>query len=426
MLFVAKIFFIFCFSLFSVAASQAAEVSVKGERGRWYLDVGGHPFYIKGAGCGYAFGKNGEDYLRLAKELGANAVRTWGTDQGDRAYLDLAQKYGLKVAAGLWLNWPDKAGRFSYLNDEAYKKSKRKEVLNYINACKKHPAILMWVVGNETIFFTKDERERIAFCDFLECLVRDIHKIDPSHPVAYASAGTADLPYLRKYVPSLDIVGMNVYGSIRSVQDMWDFLKFDKPYVLTEFGSYLSLDRPKDENGGPIELFDQDKAKRYKELAGQLFSFKGDNLGGFVFHLGETTQESMTWWNINEGMDKRPSFWAIYEFFTGKRPLCREPARVKKLLLSKTKDVSPGETIEARVETFNENVDGLRFEFRLSTSKENILEYYVNAYLPVVISGAGPKVLIEAPARKGIYRVYCFIRDARGNVVSCNRTISVK
>lgn len=80
----------------------------------------------------------------------------------------------------------------------------------------------------------------------------------------------------------------------------------------------------------------------------------------------------MTWWNINEGMGKRLSFWAIYEFFTGKRPLYREPARIKKLLLSKTKDIAPGETIEARVETSGENVDGLRFEFRLSTSKENI------------------------------------------------------
>ncbi len=398
---------------------------VKGERGAWYLEVDENPFYIKGVGCGIAIGKNGEDYLKLARDLGANTVRTWGTDQGTQEYLDLAGRYGLKVCAGIWLNYVNEKGEYSYLIDEDYKKSKRQEVLAYVRKFKDHPAILMWGVGNEAIFFTKDEKEKIALCEFLEDLIKEVHRVDPGHPVVYASAGIMDLAYLAKYVPSLDIVGINEYGSIRTAHGSWDQLGFNKPYCFTEYGPYLSIDRPKDENGKAIELSDTNKAKRYREFCEQINSFKGYNVGGFVFHLGETTQESMTWWNINQGNFKRASYWAIYELYTGKKALWL-PFWIKRLSLSKTTDIKPHETIEADVETNQETSDGLSFTYALSSANENILKYYVNDYVPCEILGQGSKAKIKAPSKKGVYRVYCFVRDGWGNVASVNRSIFVK
>ncbi len=415
---------ILCLIAFPICAG-ASEVYVKGEKGSWFLEVDGEPFYVKGAGCGLSHGRKSQDYLKLARDMGANSVRTWGIDQGTGEYLSLANDYGLKVAAGIWLNYVDEQGRFSYLFNEEYKRSKREEVLGYVKKYRDHPAVLMWVAGNEAIFFTKREVERIALCNFLESLIREIHKIDPYHPVAYASAGIADLPYLAKYVPSLDIVGINEYGSIRTAHGTWDYLKFDKPYIFTEYGHYLSIDRPKDTNGKAIELFDHQKARRYKEFTEQVRSFKGYNLGGFVFHLGETTQESMTWWNLNEGNLKRAAYWTIYEFYTGTNAPYAPP-RVKNFSLSKIKDVKPSELIDVRVELDKQEIDGLIFEYLLSSSKENILEYYVNEYIPVEVFGSGPAVKIKAPSKKGIYRVYCFIKDADGNVTSASKSISVK
>ncbi len=419
------IFYIFVYFLCSPGWLQASQVYVRGEKGNWFLEVDGRPFYIKGAGCGLAAGRKGEDYLKLANELGANSVRTWGTDQGNQHYLDTAARYGLKVAAGIWLNYVADDGSFSYRYDKEYLETKRREVFDYIKKYKDHPAILIWGLGNEALFFTKEEEEKIAFCNFLEELIREIHRLDPAHPVCYAGAGTTALPYLLKYVPSLDIIGMNVYGSIRTAQGAWEYQGFDKPYLLTEYGSHLSADRPKDGNNKPIELSDENKAKIYKDLAGQIYSFKGNNVGGFVFHLGETTQESMTWWNINEGGLKRESFWKIYEVYTGRKPP-HKPIRIAKFLVSKINNISPSELIEVKAGAREQAGNDLSITYAISSAKENIMMYYVNEYIPTEVFYSEDGARIRVPSKGGIYRIYCFVRDKFGNAASQSKTIRVE
>lgn len=408
--------------LFFMGSVQSGEVKIKGERGSWHLEIQGKPFYVKGAGCGKALGRSGEDYLKLAKELGANAVRTWGIDQGTKEYLDNAHRYGLMVCAGIWLNWIDERGYPSYVHDDEYKKQKRKEVLDYINRLKDHPAILFWNLGNEAIYWTKDSKEKIAIAQFLENLIQEIHKIDSQHPVIYACASDfEELKIIKEYVTSLDIVGINSYGSIRFSQGKWDYLGFNIPYVLTEFGPYGPWDRPKDTNGTSIEQSDKEKAQLYKYYLEQIFEFKGYNLGAFAFHLGETTQESMTWWNINEGNLKRQSFWVIHSLYTDKGPSSFLP-KISKFILNKNKDIRPNEFIDVFVEAEGENLD---YSYKVSTASEGILQYYVNDWIKTEVKAKGNKAKIKAPDKEGIYRVYCFVKDKRGNVTSSNSSISV-
>jgi len=408
----------------TISITEASVVKLKGEKGNWHLQVNGAPFYIKGVGCGLASGRNKEDYLKLAKELGANSVRTWGIDQGTKEYLDKAAKYNLMVDAGIWINYADPDKGFSYIGDTDYKKVKRKEVLDYIKEFKNHPAILMWNVGNEAIFFTPSEEERIALSQFLEELIQEIHKIDPDHPVIYTCAGHIDLPYLKKYVPSLDLIGMNVYGSIRTAHGTWDYLNIERPYIITEYGSYLSQDSQKDMNDKAIELSDEQKALIYKKHYSDIQDFKGFNLGSFVFHLGETTQESMTWWNINHGECKRKSFWTIYEAYTGKKCPYALP-KIKKFKLSKEKGLKPDELIEVQAEVEYPNPEKLNFSYTLSTTKENILQYYVNEYVDCQVLGKEARVKIKLPEQTGIYRVYIFVKDDIGNITSWNKTVSI-
>ncbi len=76
-------------------------VEISGSKGQWELVVNGKPFRLKGAGVSRISGKfEKADFLKLAKELGANTVRTWGIDQGTLEYLNKAQEYGLYVNAG--------------------------------------------------------------------------------------------------------------------------------------------------------------------------------------------------------------------------------------------------------------------------------------------------------------------------------------
>jgi hypothetical protein len=414
----------FCFLSLFFSISQASEVYLKGPRGSWYLEVDGKPFYIKGAGCGYARGKDGTDFLKLAKELGANAVRTWGTDQGTKEYLDAANSYGLKVTAGIWLNYVTGNSDSDYLNDSDYKIKKRKEALEYVKRFKNHPAILMWGVGNEVISSTNDPQVRIAICRFMEELIQAIHKIDPSHPVTYASKGTTDLQYLKDYVPSLDIIGMNMYRSIHTAHGAWELLAVDKPYIFTEYGHPISLYMPKDNNGCSIELSDKNKAKIYANAVLTIFSSKGYNLGGFAFNMGEVSQSSMTWHNLNEGKLKRESFWRIYELYTEKKAPY-ELAVIKNLSISKTKDLKPQELVEASVVVEEGEGKNLTYSYALS-GKAETEAYYVNEYIPMEVSGKGDHISFKAPSEKGVYRFYCFVKDGQGNVTSANKSISVK
>ncbi len=420
-----QIIFIVCFLLLSGRAfsEEITKVEISGKKGSWRLLVNDKEFYIKGVGCGLAKGKKGEDYLKLAKELGANSVRTWGVDQGNKYYLDKAEEYGLLVNAGIWLNLP-KRSNVSYKGESSYKEKIRKQVLDYIRKFKGHPAILMWNVGNEVLFFSQTESEKIAFCKFLESLIQDIKQIDPHHPVIYAAASYLNIKYLKEYVPSLDIVGMNNYASVRLIQASWNALDFDIPYVVTEYGPYLPSDRPKDKNCKPKEMTDYQKASMYERYARQILEFKGFNLGGFVFHLGETTQESMTWWNLNEGNLKRHSYWSIYKIYTGDKPLFLPP-RIKDMTISKVKNLHPGEIIDVNIEVKDAFRKNLSYEYKISTSYVGVLEYYVNEYLDIDVGGKGKRVKIEAPQKPGVYRLYCFVRDGKGNVSSINKTISV-
>ena len=405
----------------SLALCSNVRVVKKGEK--WSLLVDGHSFYIKGAGCGIHKGTGGEDYLLLAQQLGANTVRTWGIDQGTKEYLDTALKYGLRVCAGIWIDYATSENNVSFIKGP-YKEKKEKEILEYVEKFKRHPAVLIWGVGNECIYFTESEEEKVALCKFIDQLAQKIHQIDPYHPVMYASSNFVELKYIKEYIPSIDIVGMNVYPSLRVCHGVWEKLEVNKPYILTEFGPPIYTQCSRDENGLSFELNDKQKAIYYREIINQMYEFRGYNLGGFVFHLGETTQESMTWWNINFSSYKKCPYWMVYKLYTGKTPENLPPV-IKYMRLNSSR-VKRGEFFEMSFLASDPEGDPLHYEYKISTAKEGVLKYYVNRFLDTVIMKEGSVIKIQAPHKKGVYRVYLFVYDDKGNVASVNRSISVE
>lgn len=415
---------VFIFSGCSIVPVRSgSSVKIEIHEHGFELLVNEKPFYIQGAGVGQAFGKKGENYLRMAKELGANAVRTWGTDQGTRAYLDEAYRQGLYVDAGVWMNYVDEKKTVSYIVNDSYCRKKEKETLDYVKSFRNHPAILMWNLGNEAIHFTKSEDERIAFCRFLERLIQKVHRLDPHHPVIYASAATADLPYLKKYVPSLDVVGMNVYGNVIMAQSDWETLGFKVPYALTEFGHSGVWDVAKDCNGKVIEQSDYAKSIQYRNAWNLLKERRGKNIGGFVFHLGETTQASLTFYNINDWEYRTESFLTMRRLF-GAEPEVLHAPRIE-YFLGTPEEIAKGKPFTVTLKVKDVEKDGFTYSYKVSTTCEDADEYYVNTEVPVRIEGVGPKVVIYAPSQEGIYRVYGFVRDSKGNSTSTNHTIKV-
>lgn len=399
-------------------------VKVVREEFGYEIVLNDRPHYIKGVGVGQAFGKKGENYLAMAKEMGANTVRTWGTDQGDKRYLDEAYRQGLVVNAGIWLNHVAQDGKFSYLRDTEYLKKKEEETLDYVRAFKDHPAVLMWNIGNEAIYFTKSKEEKIALAKYLEILIQKVKILDPNHPVTYASVNTNDLPYLKEHVPSLDVLGMNVYGSVIAAESRWKTLGFDIPYMITEFGPTGPWDMPKDPNGKVQEATDYVKATQYRNLWNTIRERRGKNVGGFAFHLGETTQESLTYWNLNDYGLKKESFRMMQKLYNAIVVEENHSPRIDPITgLPNT--AKPEAAMSVAVKATDPEGDPLTYFYTASTVTENIMEYYVNQEVPLKVEGKGAAVTIYAPKEPGLYRIYAFVRDDHENSSVRSKTLKV-
>ncbi|MDD4879297.1 MAG: hypothetical protein PHR22_02435, partial [Candidatus Omnitrophica bacterium] len=187
----------------------------------------------------------------------------------------------------------------------------------------------------------------------------------------------------------------------------------------------ISWDVKKDRNGASLEEPDQAKAAIYRNMTHEIMNFKGYDIGGFAFHLGETSQESLTWWNINHKLLKKASYWELYKIYTASRPL-NLPPRITTLKLSKTKNIAPGETVDITAKAADADSNPLDYSFVVSTAQEGILQYYVNEEVPVKFENVGARFRMTAPAAKGLYRFYLIVNDGNGNAASANRSFRVE
>lgn len=411
---------------FTLDRYQGNTVKVEGKKGQWRLSVNDQPFVLKGVGVGSMQGQQVKaDYLRLARDMGANVVRTWGADQGTEAYLNKAHEYGLYVNAGIWLDpvmpadREDKSYRFS----EVFKDQLFEHVISYVHRYKNHPAILFWNIGNETIYWTENEEERVAFLKFLRHVLDEVHRIDPHHPVIYTTAYTAAIPYIKQHVPQLDILGVNVYGGLdqmhaRIINDL------EIPYLVTEYGTLGNWDTTKDMNGVSVEANDEVKADYYKRYAHKIESFNGYCLGSFAFYLGDTTQVSSSWWNLTHGPYPKYSYVVLQALYTGNAPSIKPPV-IKDIDFSQRKDLSPGEKIDVTVR-MRHGHNNLIYEYFVTTaSEETYLDAYPNQRVDVSIIGKGASALITAPSKERLYRVYAVAKDGNGLASVFNKSISV-
>ena len=250
-----------------------------------------------------------------------------------------------------------------------------------------------------------------------------MHRLDPRHPVIYAAAGTDELPYLAEHVPSLDIIGVNDYGSPIRVDGRWKSL-FKIPYMMTEFGPIGPWDLPKDDNGRFMEPNDYTKAAQYRNYWKLVKERKGNNLGGFAFHLGETTQETLTCYNINYHSLKKQPFIALQQLYRGVKDLDQAP-RIRSFT-GVPQSIRAGQSFEVNLEAEDPEGQTLRYDYLASTAIEGVLAYKVNTELPLKTQGSGARVVLKAPSQPGLYRVYGVVQDTSGNAATLNHTMRVQ
>ena len=113
-----------------------------------------------------------------------------------------------------------------------------KAYLDTVNYFKNHPAILMWVVGNEFNYNNMYGAPNYgAALAVVNTAINDIKAADPDHPVAVSYG---ELPSQQQYaeIPNADIWSINIYPGLQFGSRFNTWLNMsEKPMFIGEYGA---------------------------------------------------------------------------------------------------------------------------------------------------------------------------------------------
>jgi hypothetical protein len=395
-----------------------AHVSVESRDGAHRLLVDGEPFRIRGAGLEHG------DQEALAA-AGGNAFRTWRTVDG-RAVLDRAQANRLRVAMGIEVV-PERRG-FDYDDARAVARQ-RERIRAEVLALKDHPALLLWIVGNELNLEARNPR----VWDAVGEIAAMIHALDPHHPVMTTLAGfdAALLGEVTQRAPQLDLLGFQLYGDLASLPARLRRSGWSGAYVVTEWGPTGHWESPRTPWGAPLEDHSTRKAElllqRYRDYAD---ADQRQGLGSFVFLWGQKQERTPTWYGLFlESGEPTASVDAMQRAWTGAWPANRSPAVGAIELDGRTAEqgieLVRGRRYEARIEA--RDPEGDKLEYRWSVRPESQATSVggdreaAPRPLRLRFTEHGPgAVRFVAPRRAGAYRLFVTVHDRHGRAGYAN------
>jgi Glycosyl hydrolases family 2, TIM barrel domain len=398
-----------------------AKVELRQVDGRWLLYVNQQPFYIKGAGLEYG------SQEKLAAN-GANAFRTWTTENGretGQQVLDRALSNGLFVAMGLDVDHERRGFDYSDTNMVAKQFALLKsQVLKYRN----HPALLVWVVGNE-LNFEKNPKVWDAVND----LSKMIHELDPNHPTTTTLAGFKEetVNLVKTRAPDLDFISFQMYSDIINLPKYLREAHWDKPYIVTEWGATGHWECGKTAWGAPIENDSTTKANLYaKRYQAVIEPDQKLCLGSFVFLWGNKQERTPTWYGmfLNTGEETAPVD-VMHYIWTGAWPTNRCPRLDGAWLDGKTAvqniHLVSGQTYTAKVTASDSDEDALTYKWEIMPeSTETKIGGDAEskpATLPGLIAApTNSDISLQAPDKPGPYRIFAYVFDGHNHAAHVN------
>jgi len=377
---------------------------------------GGKPYFIKGGG--------GSGSLKELAARGGNSVRTWSTNGLD-SILDEAHSLGLTVSAGIWLE--DECGSFSYSNpDHCDKQAERVrgEVLQY----RDHPALLAWGLGNEV----EKDGTNTAYWKQLERLAKIVKELDPHHPTftAIVNIGKEKVDGLNTHTPSLDFVGINTYEAAFGIRNKIAELGWTRPWILSEWGVRGFWEQPKGPGDAPIEHNSAEKAEMIRSVYQEVISPTAGCLGSYVFVWGWKFEATATWFGIftHEG-ETTPAADVLQELWSGTQPANRAP-EIRRLRGVPTDPIAPSGFFFAHAAAEDPDNDPLTWHWAVLPEVKDA-DPDKQAPMPepmkdVVFKEDAHRVEVQVPAQPGIYRLYVWIKDGKGNAATANMPFEVR
>ncbi|MHC2991732.1 hypothetical protein OB13_09090 [Pontibacter sp. HJ8] len=402
---------------------KGRKVEVVRNEGKFTLYKDGEPYFIKGA-AGY-------EHFDRVKAYGGNSVRVWDSNDAQRI-LDEAHAQGLTVMLGLWME-REREG-FNYYDKEevaAQKERLRQEVLKY----KDHPALLMWVVGNELYA----EGSNVKVWDAVNGIAEMIHEIDPDHPTTTTVMNVPEkvVNLIKRRCPAIDIISINAFGAMHELVDELHNTDWDGPYIISEFGGRGYWEAYTTWWYAPIEQTSSEKAAfartRYERT---VLADKDRCLGAYVFMWGYKYETTPTWFSLmTETGEETELVQVMRELWTGNTDFNKAPhiayLSLKDIFPADQVHLKPGEECSAAVIATDPEGDTLqvRWEVLPETVSEDgnaIKEEKPDPLQGIVGKAEGGKVALKAPQKDGAYRLYAYVYDGQGNVATANFPFYVK
>ncbi len=267
-------------SLMLAAPAVASGVTVRGSD----ILVDGRPFAVNGA--------SGQGRLVELKGIGGGVIRTYGEEPGE--ILDAAQRAGLKVIVGFWLEHPRRG--FDYGNRAAVD-AQLAALQHMVERYRTHPALLMWGIGNE-VETELSPAQAEGVWPAIEQAAKLTKSLDPDHPTlaVLADTGPDKVAALKRAAPSVDVLGLNAYGdSLLTIVPRARAQGWTGPIVITEMGAIGQWTAPRTPWGAPLEPTSTDKADRMQRY---LTALKTQRVGALPFLWGQKQEVTPTWHSL--------------------------------------------------------------------------------------------------------------------------------
>lgn len=393
-----------------------ATVSVRQTAQGYQLMCDQQPYEIRGV-AGYT-------YLSALKAVGGNTIRTWDTEKIGEI-LDSAQLLGLKVIVGLPLPG---SREFDYHDDRAVEAMLR-SVLATVVRYRDHPALLMWGVGNEVVFYP-NSLAKLAVYRTLNRAARQIKATDPNHPTTtmllYSRRGFILSQFL---LPDLDILSYNVFGRLYDFRNMLRWYVSQKPYLITEWGINGPWEEEQTSWGAPLENSSYGKYQQLIERNEQLIPKKdGACLGSLLFYWGSKFEITPTWFSAFTPRGNPTHMVDVVRTILQPSSAQTTAPQVAYVLLNQQGGrqnilASLEDTLVAKAVGESASRWSYQWEIRAeSIAHESSLDEHLQPKpIPgLMLSEEADSCQFRAPKLPGAYRLYVYVSDDTGHTATAN------
>jgi hypothetical protein len=372
------------------------------------------PFFIQGVA--------GESRYAYAASIGANAIRIRHQALAPAA-LDSAAALGLSVLVTLRI--PSKEEGFDPANS-AQAAELIETFNNTILAHKNHPALLMWSAG----FEVNQLNHGPAIWNLVNRVAKLCRALDTNHPVITTLAGVTkeDIQALKKSVPEIDALGINVTGAVDGIPASLRAWGWSRPYLLTEWGTNSDKDAPRTAWEAPIEPTSTQKAQFYLKRYDNISTFDTNLfLGSFAGYWGSWFKTTPTWSGLFlETGEALGGLDMLQSLFT-KKPVTNHAPEIHAMKISASTaydNVILGTDSEfsAWVEATDPDGDDLNYRWEIMADTF-FISPPVTKPVPLdsmIVNNFGHRISFFTPENKGMYRLYVYVSDRRGKAATAN------